>query len=122
LELGPRDIQANTTLAVRRYDGKKWSIPLTDISSAIRTTLDTIQSEMYERAAKTMDERLKLVLKWEDVVPTLDAKNILVLPWCENESCEDDIKERSKSQYVPFPSCHLSSSASSSSSFVACHI
>jgi len=56
---------------------------------------------MYTRAKTTQDERLKLVTKWDDVVPTLDAKNILVLPWCEQEQCEDDIKERSKSQYVP---------------------
>ena len=58
---------------------------------------------MYTRAKTTQDERLKLVTKWDDVVPTLDAKNILVLPWCEQEQCEDDIKERSKSQYVPSP-------------------
>ena len=55
---------------------------------------------MYTRAKNVQDERLKLVTNWDDVVPTLDAKNILVLPWCEQESCEDDIKERSKSQYV----------------------
>jgi prolyl-tRNA synthetase len=100
--LGPRDIEANTTLAVRRYDSKKWSIPLDDISTAIRRTLDEIQVEMYTRAKNIQDERLKKVTNWDDVVPTLDAKNILVLPWCEQESCEDDIKERSKSQYVPF--------------------
>jgi len=57
---------------------------------------------MYTRAKNVQDERLKLVTNWDDVVPTLDAKNILVLPWCEQESCEDDIKERSKSQYVLF--------------------
>jgi len=74
-----------------------------DISTAIRRTLDEIQVEMYTRAKKTQDERLKLVTNWDDVVPTLDAKNILVLPWCEQESCEDEIKERSKSQYVPPP-------------------
>jgi prolyl-tRNA synthetase len=55
---------------------------------------------MYTRAKETMDDRLKIVTKWDDLVPTLDAKNILVLPWCEDEQCEDDIKERSKSQYV----------------------
>lgn len=69
-----------------------------DITTAIRHTLDDIQSSMYTRAKTTMDERLKIVTKWDDLVPTLDAKNILVLPWCEDEQCEDDIKERSKSQ------------------------
>jgi hypothetical protein len=74
---------------------------------------------MYTRAKNIQDERLKKVTNWDDVVPTLDAKNILVLPWCEQESCEDDIKERSKSQYVPsilspFPARHPPSSYLSS--------
>lgn len=109
LELGPRDIESNSTLAVRRYDNKKWAIPLPDITTAIRRTLDDIQVDMYSRAAKTMEERLKIVTNWDDLVPTLDAKNILVLPWCEDEQCEDDIKERSKSQYVSQPFSILSS-------------
>lgn len=51
---------------------------------------------MLERATKTFNERLKIVTKWEDVVETLDAKNALIMPWCEREKCEDEIKERSK--------------------------
>ncbi|WVR05466.1 proline-tRNA ligase [Kwoniella sp. DSM 27419] len=98
LELGPRDIAANTTLSVRRLDGLKTSLALPDISNTVRKYLDEIQSLMYSRAAEKMDKCLITVTKWEDVVPTLDAKNILVLPWCEDGQCEDDIKERSKSQ------------------------
>jgi prolyl-tRNA synthetase len=100
LELGPKDIQANSTLAVRRYDGKKWSIPIADIATAVSRLLEEIQNEMYSRALATQEERLVKVTNWDNLVPTLDAKNILVLPWCEEEQCEDDIKERSKSQYV----------------------
>lgn len=44
--------------------------------------------------------RLKAVTKWEDVVPTLDDKCVAVLPWCEEEACEDDIKERSGKKSV----------------------
>lgn len=50
---------------------------------------------MYTRAKETFDSRIKTVTTWEDVVPTLDDKNIVVIPWCEVEACEDDIKERS---------------------------
>lgn len=53
---------------------------------------------MLVRAQETFDSRLKIVTKWEEVVPTLDAKNALIMPWCEVEKCEDDIKERSKGQ------------------------
>jgi prolyl-tRNA synthetase len=98
LELGPRDIAANSTLAVRRYDNHKESFPLSDIANIVRKYLDDIQSALLVRASEVFDSRLKVVTNWDDVVPTLDAKNALVLPWCEQEQCEDEIKERSKSQ------------------------
>jgi len=34
-------------------------------------------------------------MKWEDVVPALDNKCVVAIPWCEREVCEDEIKERS---------------------------
>jgi prolyl-tRNA synthetase len=98
LELGPRDIAAGSTLAVRRYDNDKSSIPLENIGETVKKYLDNVQSEMLARASKKFESCLKVISKWEDVVPTLDAKNALVFPWCEEEACEDEVKERSKSQ------------------------
>lgn len=95
LEIGPADIAKQQTLSVRRDTGAKAPIPLSDITSTITTLLDTIQKDMYAKAKATYDSRLKVVTDWKDVVPTLDAKCVVVLPWCEEEACEDDIKERS---------------------------
>lgn len=50
---------------------------------------------MFSRAKEVFDSHVVPVTKWEDVVPTLDDKNIIVIPWCEAETCEDDIKDRS---------------------------
>lgn len=55
---------------------------------------------MYERAKALYMSRLRVVTKWDDLVPTLDNKCVAVLPWCEVEECEDDIKERSAKAYV----------------------
>ena len=100
LELGPRDIAAKSVLAVRRYDNDKRSIPLDNIAETIKTYLDDVQKEMLVRATKTFDTCFVKVTEWDKVVPTLDSKKGLVLPWCEEESCEDAIKERSTGQYV----------------------
>ena len=50
---------------------------------------------MFKRAQETYFERLRVVNRWEDVVPTLDDKCVVVIPWCEGGKCEDDIKDRS---------------------------
>ncbi|KIJ38995.1 hypothetical protein M422DRAFT_60741 [Sphaerobolus stellatus SS14] len=95
LEVGPADLAKKQALSVRRDNGTKAPIPLEGIADSVKSLLETIQSDMFNRAKQAFDERLKVVTKWEDVVPTLDGKNVVVLPWCEAEACEDDIKERS---------------------------
>ncbi|KAG9284251.1 hypothetical protein G9A89_002061 [Geosiphon pyriformis] len=95
LEIGPRDLTNKQTLSVRRDTGHKEPIPLSELTTRIPETLRTIQEEMFKRAKKVYDDHVKTVLNWEDFVPTLDDKNFVLTPWCEEEKCEDGIKERS---------------------------
>ena len=95
LEIGPNDIAKRQTLTVRRDTGVKCPVLLADIASTVSKLLDSIQNDMFTRARDTYYSRLKEITRWEDVVPALDDKNVVVLPWCEVEACEDDIKERS---------------------------
>ncbi|KDQ60189.1 hypothetical protein JAAARDRAFT_32570 [Jaapia argillacea MUCL 33604] len=95
LELGPIDLGKKQTISVRRDTGVKAPIALTDIGTSVQKLLDTVQSDMFSKAKAIYDSRLKEVTKWEDVVPTLDSKCVVVMPWCEQDKCEDDIKERS---------------------------
>lgn len=60
--------------------------------------LDQIQADMFKRAQEVYFSRLREVHEWKDVVPTLDDKNVVVIPWCEAEACEDDIKTRSANE------------------------
>ncbi|KZT10284.1 prolyl-tRNA synthetase [Laetiporus sulphureus 93-53] len=101
LEIGPADLTKQQTLSVRRDTGVKAPLPLADITSSVPKLLDTIQAEMFKRAQDTYFSRLRKVTRWEDVVPTLDDKCVVVMPWCEEESCEDDIKERSARSAEP---------------------
>ncbi|KAK7472306.1 hypothetical protein VKT23_000426 [Stygiomarasmius scandens] len=95
LEIGPNDLAKKQTLSVRRDTGAKNPIPLEGLESSVSSLLQTIQNDMFTRAQETYYSRLKEVTKWEDLVPTLDAKCVAVIPWCEVEACEDDIKDRS---------------------------
>jgi prolyl-tRNA synthetase len=95
LEIGPKDLEKKQVLTVRRDNGAKAPMPLADLAAGVPKLLETIQADMFARAKATYDSRLKEVTRWEDVVPTLDDKCVVVMPWCEEEACEDDIKERS---------------------------
>lgn len=95
LEIGPQDIAKNQVLSARRDNGEKAPIPMSDITTAVPALLEKIQSDMFENAKKGFEERLRIVTDWKDFVPTLNQMCICVIPWCEVEQCEDDIKDRS---------------------------
>ncbi|KIM42357.1 hypothetical protein M413DRAFT_444782 [Hebeloma cylindrosporum] len=95
LEIGPNDLAKQQTLTVRRDTGAKNPIPLANLEGAVSELLKTIQSDMFNKAKELYDSRIVEVTKWEDFVPALDSKNIVAIPWCDREVCEDDIKERS---------------------------
>ncbi|KAJ4488262.1 hypothetical protein J3R30DRAFT_3280946 [Lentinula aciculospora] len=101
LEIGPNDLAKQQTLSARRDNGVKSPVALENITSTVSQLLQAIQNDMFKRAQETFHSRLKEVTRWEDVVPALDAKNIVVMPWCEREVCEDDIKERSAKASEP---------------------
>ena len=95
LEIGPADLAKQQTLTARRDTGAKAPIPLADIATSVSTMLEQIQADMFKRAQDVYFSRLRTVESWENFVPTLDDKCVVVIPWCEEEACEDDIKERS---------------------------
>jgi prolyl-tRNA synthetase len=95
LEVGPKDLEKKQVTCVRRDTGAKFAVALDNLEQGIKEALDTMQREMYERAQAKMDASIVRVDKWEDFVPTLNQKKLLLVPWCDRTECEDDIKDRS---------------------------
>jgi prolyl-tRNA synthetase len=50
---------------------------------------------MFEKADKAYrDHRIQLT-NWDDFVPTLNGKNVVLVPHCEGDKCEDEVKAKS---------------------------
>jgi len=95
LEIGPRDVVKNQAVYCRRDTLEKADLSLDNLVGNIRALLDTIHNAMFTRAKAERDQHMVIVRKWEDFVKTLDGKNIILAPWCQETPCEDAIKERS---------------------------
>ena len=85
-------------VAVRRDTGKKQAVKMEGLAASIQALLDTVQADMFARAKAERDSHVVKVHEWKDVVPTLNARNLILIPWCQGPKCEDAIKERSKKQ------------------------
>ncbi|KAI9599562.1 hypothetical protein BDF19DRAFT_410207 [Syncephalis fuscata] len=95
LEVGPKDLENRSTMSVRRDNGEKQAIAIDDLATKVPSLLNTIQQDMFNRASTTFNKHIIRVEKWDEFVPALNAKNIVMIPWCEREACEDSIKDRS---------------------------
>lgn len=98
LELGPRDIESSVVMATRRVDGKKETFARTSIVQRVLESLEDIQSVTFAKARIARDERIVQVSKWEEFVPALDKRTMVLAPWCENVSCEEGVKDKSSKE------------------------
>ncbi|WPK23189.1 hypothetical protein PUMCH_000417 [Australozyma saopauloensis] len=95
VEFGPKDLAAGRVTAVRRDNSKKYEVGLTELATRIPEILEEMQVEMLENARADFDKHRIVVDEWKDFVPTLNAKNVILSPWCGVPECEDDIKDSS---------------------------
>ncbi|KAL9079251.1 MAG: hypothetical protein Q9157_001869 [Trypethelium eluteriae] len=93
LEFGPKDQAAHRVTTSRRDQEGKGEIAIDQLATEIPKLLEVIQSDMYNRAKTDFDSHRKVITDWNEVVPTLNAKNVIIIPHCLEGGCEDKIKE-----------------------------
>jgi prolyl-tRNA synthetase len=93
IEFGPKDAAKGTVLTVRRDTGEKGSLQLDGIAESVQKLLDQIQEEMLVRARKMYHDHIKYTSDWQEVVPLLNAKNVIRMPHCGNGDCAEAVKK-----------------------------
>ncbi len=112
IEIGPRDLSDGFITLVRRDTREKTNVFINDdVVSSVKTLLNDIQNNLYNRAlerrnemtyvAKSMDEMKEIISNHPGFVKAM---------WCGNKECEDKIKEikGTKSRCIPFEQEHIS--------------
>ena len=98
LEFGPGESKGHYVTTCRRdVPGKdgKGQIQITELGIEVPKLLQRIQRDLYDRANQKYKDHTKKITSWDDFVPSLNAKNVNLIPHCLTEKCEDNIKELS---------------------------
>ena len=94
LEIGPKDIEKNQALLVRRDTGERISAPLDNIKTIVNQTLDKIQSDMYESAKQNLYGTISEARDLKEMEYNLIHKpGFIKGMWCGSRDCEDKVKE-----------------------------
>ena len=110
IEIGPKDIEANQAVIVRRDTREKIVAAIPELAAKVGEVLTTMQSDMLERARKHRDSHTYDAATYEEFVKTLNEKPGFVRAmWCGDQACEDKIKEdtTATSRCMPFKQDHL---------------
>lgn len=98
LEFGPKDFQNKEVKCVKRNDGVKSQLKQATLLDDINALLTSIHSEMYNKALKSRQEKMINVDNWKDFMDALQQRCICLAPWCNEQSCEIAVKDRSKEE------------------------
>lgn len=94
IEIGPRDIENNTCVLVRRDTLEKKEVSLDVINEEIIKLLLEIQNNMYLRAKVRRDSMTKEVTTLKEMKELVEVENGFIKAlWCGKRECEDTIKE-----------------------------
>lgn len=105
IEIGPKDIEANKCIMVRRDTREKIEVSLDEIESKAAELLVTIQADMLARAKAHIEDHTSKATELDEFNKILDEKQgFIKAMWCGDQACEDEIKEKTgaSSRCMPF--------------------
>ena len=106
LEIGPKDIENNQCVLVRRDNREKAFVSLDTLEDSISATLSAFASAIYEKALNNMNERTYACTSIDEIVSKLaeNGDGFVKAMWCGEEECEDKVKELTGvgSRCIPF--------------------
>ena len=111
VEIGPRDIAEGKCVVVRRDTREKISCDIASLPEKIGELLPQIQSDMYERAKKHLEEHTFEAPDKETFEALFEeTKGFVKAMWCGSRECEEKIKEDYSvtSRCIPYKQQHLS--------------
>ena len=94
LELGPKDIEKNQCVLVRRDNGEKVFVSLDGIEETVQKMLDDIHDGLYARAEANLNSHTKECGTMEEVKTFMEQEGGFArTKWCGSQECELKMKD-----------------------------
>ena len=103
IEIGPRDIENNQMVVVRRDTLEKQNLSLDNLDK-IPAILDEITISMYKKSQEQLKKNIVVAKNVQELKEAVDYKKFVKAMWCGDRTCEDKIKEQTSAstRVIPF--------------------
>ena len=105
LEIGPKDIEKNQCVLVRRDTREKHFVSLDQLQEAIPALLEQIHDSLYANALKNRENRTFVARNMEEMKEVANEQSgFIKAMWCGDLACEEALKEQAgvTSRCIPF--------------------
>lgn len=106
LEIGPRDIENNQCVLVRRDNGEKTVVSLDNLEAEIENTLKLVHDGLYNKALERRNQMTYTVTSgMDEMIEMASTKpGFIKAAWCGELACEEELKEKAgvSSRCMPF--------------------
>ncbi len=105
LEIGPKDMEKNQCVLVRRDNREKTFVSLDELESAIPAQLEALAQAIFQRALDNREKRTFAATTMDEVVKLAAENNgYIKTMWCGDLACEEKMKEVAglSSRCMPF--------------------
>lgn len=96
IEIGPRDVENNSVVLVRRDTSEKEVVSIDNLEKVILDRLNDIQKNLYNIASSRQEKNTVDVDNWEDFKEKIDAGFFVRAFWDQNPITEEKIKDETK--------------------------
>ena len=110
LEIGPKDLEKNQCVLVRRDTREKVFVSLDELETAIPAQLEALRKDLYERALANREKRTWAATTMDEVKELAKANTgFIKTMWCGDLACELEMKDKAgmSSRCIPFEQEHL---------------
>ena len=112
LEIGPKDIEKNQCVIVRRDNREKSFVSLDELEETIDSLLKALAENIYKIAYDNMEKRTYDCTTTDEIISKLseNGDGFIRAMWCGEEECEDKVKELTGvgSRCIPFEQKQIS--------------
>jgi prolyl-tRNA synthetase len=107
LEIGPRDVQNNSVMLVRRDNRAKEPVSLDALETRLPQLLDEVQQALYQRALTFRNEKTYYTESYDEfkeIIADENKRGFVRVKWAEDSAAELAIKEETKAtlRVIPF--------------------
>ncbi len=105
IEIGPKDMEQNQCVAVRRDNREKAFLSLDELEERIPELLEDVQKGLYDKAKKNLDDHTYAAFSLEEAKAIQEEKGgFIKTMWCGDLACEMAMKEKAgmSSRCIPF--------------------